>query len=445
MIRLERNIVYSLPLISIVFEIIQSFIGSESKIMAVRDHGFFLIILFLVIKYFKPAFRFNSYLIILMAYFLTLLLLDDLKLFQYNYFVRSFDAKMLLPLAFIFSLSYENIQMLNKRMLWTHYLFVVSIVIFSIFGIGEDQYGGGSGFKTGTFTFDKIYIGSFLLIVSPLIYNELKGKLLRKSYLIIGILTFIILVLSVRRTAVVIVLIGALVYIYYYKDHISKIVLYLTIFITVLLVSFPLYQEILIKQLSARSKEFLSDRSMIEVLQGEMRYYETIAVWRERLFNPETKLMLFGESLFDSKGKYARGVLRDRPIHLDINTVLHGSGIIGLLLFIGFYVQLYRQFIRYKPRVNYSENKLLVYAFNGMYISNLFLLFSGGMTVITFNLITSLYMGGILGYFRYLANSQYIRNDSSIYSNLSASTSIEENVKKAFLYFPQKAQLSRSK
>jgi hypothetical protein len=144
--------------------------------------------------------------------------------------------------------------------------------------------------------------------------------------------------------------------------------------------------------------------------------------------------MLFGESLFDSAGRYARGLLGKRQIHLDINTVLHGSGVIGLLLFIGFYIQLYRLFLKYKRKINFIENRLLISTFYGLYFSSIFLLFSGGMTTITFNLISALYMGGILGYFRNLISSQNIYNDKMIYSNLSTNAAIEENSKKAFLF-----------
>jgi hypothetical protein len=344
---------------------------------------------------------------------------------------------MLLPLSFILTSSIEDLQHLNKRMFWIHILFVSSILIFSVLGIGEDQYGGGSSFKTGTFTHEKIYIGSFLLILSPLIFRELKNKLIKNVYVLICLVTVVILLLSVRRTSIVIVLIGAVVYLYYYKDQISRIFFYLTIVITILVVSMPLYQEILIKQLQARSKEFLSDRSMVEVLQGEMRYFETIAVWKERLFNPDKKLMLFGEHLFDSKGRYANGILRNRNIHLDINIVLHGSGIIGLLLFLGYYVQLIYKYSVYRRGVNFDDNKPLIYAFNGLFISNIFLLFSGGMTVITFNMISALYMGAILGYFRSLVVSHYYNEGSMIYSNDQSSFSVKDYYRRAFLFPPK--------
>jgi hypothetical protein len=46
------------------------------------------------------------------------------------------------------------------------------------------------------------------------------------------------------------------------------------------------------------------------------------------------------------------------------------------------------------------NEKLLHAAFLGIYFAHLFLLFSGGMLSVTFNIISMMYMGAILGLFR---------------------------------------------
>lgn len=402
MTRIERYILYSLPLISIIVEVITSFAGKETKLMAMRDHGIFLVIVYLTIRYLKQVIKFNVFLVLLMLYFIILLAIQGLNLDQYNSFVRFVDAKMLLPFSFIFTSSDKHLKDINKWMIIIGVLFVSSIIAFSVLGIGRDIYGSGSKFRYGSFTYSKIYIGSFLLIALPFIYSQAKDKIAKNALLLLGVLTLLLLVLSMRRTSVIIVLIGAIVYIYYNRESIGQIVFYSVVLFFMLLVSFPLYQDILLKQMAARS-EFFNNRSLIDNLTQETRYEETIAVYRERIINPDKRLFLFGAHLFNSPGHYDNGIHGARPLHLDLNVVLHGSGIIGLILFLCFYLLLFVKFQSLVTRVRFQENKLLVCMFLGMFFAHVFCWFSGGMETVTFNMISAIYMGGIMGYFRELA------------------------------------------
>ena len=398
MVRIERYVLYSLPIISLGIELVRSFLGPDTKIMAVRDHGVFLIIMYLLLRYIRQVVQFNLPLVLMMIYFFVTLVIQGFELAQYNFFIRVFDAKMLLPLGFVFASSYDHIRELNKRFLVMNILFVSSIIIFSILGVGNDQYGSESGFKTGNLMHSRIYVGSFLLLILPVIYSDFKSKFAQNASLILGVATLIILILSVRRTAVAIVVIGAIVYIYYYRNHFSKIFLNGFLLFVLMFSTFPLYQDILIKQMSARSTVF-NDRAVTENLEGEIRYAETIAVINERLLNPDLRVVLFGEHLFDSAGNYAGGIYKDRPLHLDTNVILHGAGVVGLLLLISFYGTLYASYYSLRIRIQQSEFRNLIATFLGMYLSHLFILLSGGMSSVTFNMITSLYMGSILGYF----------------------------------------------
>jgi hypothetical protein len=399
MTKLERNIVYSLPLISICFEIAKSFITGDTPIMAIRDYSFFLIILFLIVKYFKLAAQLNVYLLIVVVYFSVLILLGDINPEQLSHYVRFFNGKMLFPLGFILTSSFDHFKVLNKRLLITNILFVVSIIIFTIFGIGINQYGGDSSFKTGAFIHSLIYTGSFLLILIPIFYKDLRTKIAKNALTLLGMATLVVLILSVRRTALVIVLIGAVVYMFLNKNHFPRIALNGIMLLVVLFVSYPLYKDPLEKQIQARGDVF-NDRKVSENLQEETRFAETIAVYNERILNPDLRVLLFGQYLFDSGGKYAGGVHKDRPLHLDTNVILHGSGLVGLILYLLSYLQIFMKYSVLKTRLDTRIDKNLTAAFLGIYLSLLFLLISGGMTTITFNLIAFLYMGAILGLYR---------------------------------------------
>jgi len=188
---------YSLPIISICFEILKSFIGGDTPIMSLRNYSFCLFIIYLTIKYFKQVAQFNAYLVIIIVYFLVLLIYDNSGISEYSDLVQFIDAKMLLPLSFALTSSYIQVKDLHRNFLIVNVLFVVSILFFSVFGVGINQYGSASGFRTGAFEYSAIYIGSFVLLLYPLFLQDLKTKLAKNALMLLGGLTVIVLVLSV--------------------------------------------------------------------------------------------------------------------------------------------------------------------------------------------------------------------------------------------------------
>jgi hypothetical protein len=401
----------------------------DVNLMAIRNYSIFLIVIFLIIKYFKLAVQFNVYLIIMMIYLMVLLAVTHAELEQVNDFVRVMDGKLALPLGYILTSSYVHIQALNKKLLITNVLFSISIIIFSILGIGENQYGANSGFNVGYFNHGIIYTGSFLLIILPIIFFDYKGKLAKYVIPTIGIITLVILVLSVRRTSVVIVGIGLIFYMYYFRDQFSKILKNLIAIAIMLALTFPFYQEILFKQFQARSGEMTAN------LQEETRWVESVAVFNERILNPDLRVLLFGEHLFDSSGNYDNGIHGLRPLHLDLNLMLHGAGLVGLILFVLFYAHILHKYYSLKIKLDLPNEKLLHASFLGMYFAHIFLLFSGGMLSITFNLISMMYMGAILGLFRSRRNElKYLATKGTAQSDALEKSLPAYNKPKPFIY-----------
>lgn len=397
---IERTIAYSFPLISIVFEILKSFSKGESQLLAARNYAFMAFILYIIIRYFKTAVRSNVFLLLLMLYLAGILVIDGASLSRFNRFSIAFDAKLLLPVGFILTSTFDDFRKLHKIFVITNILFVVSILAFSALGIGTNVYGGTSGFKVGYFTFSAIYIGSFLIIILPNILADTEGKWKRFFLLALGCVTFIILVLSVRRTSVALVLMGLGVFIFQYRNHISKIVGYGIAAVLGLMLLFPLYQDTLFKQMESRARIFGKSGALVRV-EDEMRWIETQAVWSERLGGHDFTTLMLGDHLFDSVGRYSRYVDRDRPLHLDFNILLHGAGLVGLILWILFYFRLFHQFIRQRVPLGIPQEKMLITTYFAILIPHVFLVFSGGMLTLTFNLISFLYLGAILGLFRH--------------------------------------------
>ncbi|MFM9075393.1 MAG: hypothetical protein ACKORJ_07500 [Bacteroidota bacterium] len=397
---LERTIAYSFPLISILFEILKSFSKGENQLLAARNYAFMLFTLYIIIKYFKTAIRSNIFLLLLMAYLAGVLISEGASLSRFNRFSIAFDAKMLLPVGFILTSTYSDIRKLHKIFLFTNILFVLSILAFSALGIGTNVYGGTSGFKVGYFTFSAIYIGSFLLIIMPNQVADADGKWKRIGLLLLACVTLIILILSVRRTSIVLVLLGMAVFVFQYRNYISRITGYALAAVIGLVLLFPLYQDTLMKQMESRARIFGQSGALVRV-EDEMRWIETLAVWSERIGGHDFGKLMMGDHLFDSVGRYSRYVDRDRPLHLDFNILLHGSGLIGLTLWVLFYFRLLHQFLQQRVPLGIPQEKMLITTYFAILVAHVFLVFSGGMLTLTFNLISFLYLGAILGLFRH--------------------------------------------
>ncbi|NJM16353.1 MAG: hypothetical protein HC896_14130 [Bacteroidales bacterium] len=96
--------------------------------------------------------------------------------------------------------------------------------------------------------------------------------------------------------------------------------------VTVLVVTFPLYEQMLLDQFSARDNVFGEEYNVDE----ELRWVETQAMVRERWLDDVPWLRtLFGQEIFNSYGRYANGDLGLRPLHVDFNNCYGAPGLLA--------------------------------------------------------------------------------------------------------------------
>ena len=128
-------------------------------------------------------------------------------------------------------------------------------------------------------------------------------------------------------------------------------------------------------------------------------------MWRmpraETIFSNDLKLFLFGKEVFNSPGNYANGKFGPRMIHNDYNMILHGSGVIGLLLFITWPIPLYVFYRKMKilAKPSFEDKRLfdiMTVLFLNLLVMGYLISLSGGINAILFNSIRVALMGGIL-------------------------------------------------
>ena len=392
--KLDKVILLSIPLLSISAEITKSFF-ENSDVMVVRTILCMVLVSILFLKYLPQIVSFNKSLILLMGYLLLILFVQKAPLQSFQSWMLFTESKMLLPLAFVLLSDKIALSGMSKVLFWIGVLFAVSILYFLTMNVGVNQYGGTDGFTVGAFKFNRLYTGSFILLSLPLIFRNSKNQFIRRIVPVLSLLVLVILILSTRRTAIITTITGGLVFAIYYFRKLPNILLGLTVFMLVLASAFPLYKDILLKQIEKRQHVFVEQKGFD--LQSETRFEETIAVWKERIQNPDPIIIFFGQQLFNSAGNYDQGIHGTRPLHLDINVMLHGSGLIGLILFILFYTELVITFFRYRSTWSDGEGRLTEATAAAIILPLIMLTFSGGMLAITHQMIAAMVTGACLG------------------------------------------------
>jgi len=173
-----------------------------------------------------------------------------------------------------------------------------------------------------------------------------------------------------------------------------------------LLALFPFYEKVLQKQFMARSSTFENPS-----LENEYRYKETYIIYRETF--SKMKTILIGRDIFNSRGNYNNGNWGDRPIHIDYNLILHGSGIIGIALYLLIFYDLLRKYSFFRRSIPQEDyyNELSV-MFKILLILVMIVSLNGGMTQVSYRVVIFLYLGGLLGIFH-----KYYNHRNGVHDN----------------------------
>jgi len=396
-----------LPLISVTFEIFCSFF-EDTNVLGVRNYMFFLTTLFFVIIGSRKLLSINIWGLWCVIYLFVKVMLSSNQLNSFNQFIVMASPLLLFYIAFIYMRKNIWLFKMSKSIMWSTALFVLSIIIFSIFRIGKEQYEGGiKYFRVGYFIFSHIYIGSISLIILPLIGYLNRSKKWTPRLTILGCLVLLILFMSLRRTSWVLIVIGGISYVVFFRQQLGRIFKFLLpLLILVIVLGFS-FSDVLMKQMMSREHLFGSDKNEYysNIEEKETRFIELEAVINERLITNDFSLMFFGEEFLNTVGNYDKGAHGDRMLHMGFTTLLHGSGIVGLFLYLIFHILMLIQFKKYSRSFNSNFDHYMKACFYALLLGTFFLLFSGGLTVMTFRLMTYLFLGFSLGYYLRLSSA----------------------------------------
>jgi len=302
---------------------------------------------------------------------------------------------LILPVSFLVIDTGLKFKKLINSIAFIGVLYILNIIISTLFNIKGKSY-SGEIFDVGNVFTEGLNSMAYLLTASPLILH-LNPKH-KRLILILSVVIFILVVVQMKRISIIAIVVGLVINLLMSRSRIN-IFYGLIISSLFMFVAYPLFENTLQKQIKARER-----RLSTENIEEEGRYQETFVVLDEIIFSGETRLIFFGKEVFNSPGNYANGKYGRRMIHNDYNVILHGAGLIGLMLFIFWPVPLFIFYNKIKISAKiYLEDKKLFDYMNVTFISFLIigyiLSISGGVNAILFNSIRMAVLGAILRVF----------------------------------------------
>lgn len=275
-------------------------------------------------------YRNNIFAILLFLYFLFLLPRSSDLVFIRPYVFSVLWFFICLPLISAIYQKYSKeiiFQELSRSTLIILILFVANVVVSSAKGYSpHEMYGITKGVLYGN-----IYAAGFNILAGAIFINVL--KLLDQKKLIhlgIVIISFVFILLSLRRSVMLMSLLGAgIAFLTLLTQKKAKMFI-VNGSILVLLGYFIYANTGFMDQFKERYElRKLDERELAE----EKRFIEYELIYKD-MFVYNDYSPWFGYEPFNSWGNYGKGVLADRSLHGDLTSIAHSSGIIGLLLYL---------------------------------------------------------------------------------------------------------------
>jgi len=242
----------------------------------------------------------------------------------------------------------------------------------------------------------------FIALTFPILFlQRLSSKLTTILWvtIVFSIITFL---LYFNRSAILGVIVGYVVILFYLRKRakISKIIL-------VTILAFIIVGNFLGPVLNNLFNERVLERDVTQ----ESRAMELEVVWGNLTTMPLHEI-LFGKEIYNSDFiNFGRDLYHGRQLHIDYDVLVIGSGLTGLLLYLGIIFSIYKTVIRYgrylKEDVIYKILKPVVIAF---IFASLIISYGGGIETIGFRSIFFLICGGILGILRNRENEFLAKN-----------------------------------
>ncbi len=324
---------------------------------------------------------------------------------EFLYSVKGYFQMVLSMSMFLLGYTYFNsIKKLDKLNKVTHLVIVLSLIFTLagyIFGIGRFLNYSEDEEVIGLLGTGGMYSAALAIGILPFTIRSQKKDLFRNGIIVLSIITYIFILLNVRRVAILIPIIGLLVYSLLYRKRFKSLIgIFAGIIILILLK--PYYYDILAQRFLLRKETGKFEKGFYKT---EPRFLETLTILENTFFFKDPVKSLIGSDLFASgwTDKKQEG----RMLHNDFAVLLDGAGIFGVLIYLWLYISLFYYITSKKiPPSDFSS------AIKATYLSiltiSILLTLNGSLTLITVRSFIFLYLGALLKIYL-LKDKQVIR------------------------------------
>jgi O-antigen ligase len=296
----------------------------------------------------------------------------------------------------------DSIMIFFKGMALMLFASVILSIVGYIWDIGysfqysKDEDMGGTGMLVG----GNLYVVSIAIVSLIVGYsnNTIEAPRFHKNAILVFILVaYILILLTMRRTAILLPPLGLLVILLYNKRILKDFLKYILVFWIIGFISFPLYNDLLFKRYKAREDLGRFEEDFYET---ESRYLETKRVFG-KVFSFEDQIYsFFGHNVL--AGGWEGGVAR-RMDHTDHAQILGTTGIVGAIIYILLYLKFLSYFWKFRIKIkSFRENRIRLNNLNSLYLSVILISLATGINgsifIITFRTIVFLTLGALVGY-----------------------------------------------
>lgn len=360
-----------------------------------------LVVLIFLVKYKPSQSNITLLIYIFLAYNLFLVLMNQNVMRPLIVYIRMALPFFMLIVGYTIIKNYESLISLLKVYVLVLFMLCVNYALANYFGFGKSAYLEESFYigGTGAGLSNEIAILVVCGIIFLMINNSKKWNYLTLALIAISIIIMLILL---RRGAFITLGAGMIVLLYY-SMHRFRFIKYFSIISILFFISLPYISDTFVERYEHRASKRAG--GLVTTYQVEGRYQEIGRALND--LSDSAKKILVGTHNLNSV-TYFDG----RELHVGYMAILHGSGIIGLMLFLSIIFALLRKEIfYYKIIPKTSINKYLHILFLALVAGLFGYLITSRLHGFSTTTPVFLMLGAILGVFQSKFYEELSTND----------------------------------
>ncbi len=342
---LRANFIYLVLPLNLVADSLTPFFGPDSVHTGILRALLLLAFVFVLLPRLRAEPVTLVILTTLLYLFMVIVAFSSDPLSSLEVYLRLVISMMMFPAAYYLIDSWEAYSKLATSARVSLGIVVVSFFLNQQYQVGIQEYHLDEAAFTGGAGVYPAYIVAYAGLMLPLLLRVSPSRWSRRLTIGLVGLGVLVMLLLFRRGPIVALLLGGMVMFFFGRAPLkAQVVRYGVVLLAVLMLVLPVFWG----KVSALYQKRVAEGVAYELQSRGGRVAELNFV-REQVAERSLVQNLFGEELFNARGKYQ--FTRRRTLHVDYLLLLHGAGFLGLTLFLLIYGTMAWRFSRWHRRL----------------------------------------------------------------------------------------------